>query len=127
MRSAEQGWFVAAAIAGFLAVLLGAFAAHGLKARLSADNLSIFETGVRYQMYHALALVGVAYAAQRWGGNLPTVAGAAFAVGILFFSGSLYVLSISGVKIFGAVAPIGGLAFLTGWVCIGLAALRTRG
>jgi uncharacterized membrane protein YgdD (TMEM256/DUF423 family) len=124
MRSPEQGWICAAAITGFLAVAIGAFAAHGLKARLSADNLSIFETGVRYQMYHALALLGVAYAAQRWGGGLPATAGVAFLVGMVLFSGSLYVLSISGVKVLGAVAPLGGLAFLTGWVCIGLAAWR---
>jgi uncharacterized membrane protein YgdD (TMEM256/DUF423 family) len=120
----EQGWFVAGAILAFLAVAFGAFAAHTLKAHLSSDNLDIFETGARYQMYHALALLGVAYAAHRWGGGLTTAAGWLFVGGVILFSGSLYLLSISGVKILGAVTPLGGLCFLAGWVCLALAAWR---
>lgn len=107
-----------------LAVALGAFAAHGLRARLTQENLAIFETGVRYQMYHALALLAVAYALQRWGGGLPAAAGLLFVAGILLFSGSLYALALSGVRALGAVTPFGGLAFLAGWVCLGITAAR---
>ena len=120
----EQGWFVAGTVLAFLAVALGAFAAHTLKAHLSADNLDIFETGARYQMYHALALLGVAYAAQRWGGSLTTAAGWLFIAGVILFSGSLYLLSTSGVKALGAITPLGGLCFLAGWSCLAAAAWR---
>jgi len=120
----EQGWFVAGTILAFLAVAFGAFAAHSLKARLSSDDRSIWETGARYQMYHALALLGVAYAAQRWGGGFTTAAGWLFVVGVVLFSGSLYLLSTSGIKVLGAVTPLGGLCFLSGWVCLAIAAWR---
>jgi uncharacterized membrane protein YgdD (TMEM256/DUF423 family) len=101
---------------GLLAVALGAFGAHVLKDRLSSDMLAVFQTGVQYQMYHALALILVAVlsrqitqiAAFGWSGWL-------FLVGIILFSGSLYALSLSGIKILGAITPLGGLAFLAGW------------
>jgi uncharacterized membrane protein YgdD (TMEM256/DUF423 family) len=107
-----------------LSVGFGAFAAHGLRARLSDDALSAFETGARYQMYHALALFAVAYAAQRWGAGLASVAGFLFLCGVVLFSGSLYALSISGVRALGLITPFGGLAFLAGWAVLSVAALR---
>jgi uncharacterized membrane protein YgdD (TMEM256/DUF423 family) len=102
----------------FVAVALGAFGAHGLRNRLSADMLAIFETGVRYQIYHALALLFVGW----WSNAHPNAwvvrAGWAFVLGIVIFSGSLYVLSLSGVRTWGAITPVGGLAFLAGWVLL---------
>jgi uncharacterized membrane protein YgdD (TMEM256/DUF423 family) len=114
------------AVFGGLAVALGAFGAHALQSRLPADRLAIFETGVRYQMYHALALIAVA-AVIAWGGRtaLATYAGWAFVAGIVIFSGSLYALVLTGVRAWGAVTPLGGLAFLAGWVLLALAASRT--
>ena len=106
------------ALLGFLAVALGAFGAHALRARLTPADLDIFETGVRYQMYHALALLAVAWASTRWPGGITTVAGWAFLAGILVFSGSLYVLVLSGQRWLGAVTPLGGLAFLLGWALL---------
>lgn len=115
---------LAAAIAG-LGVALGAFGAHALRDRLAADMLTIFETGVRYQMYHALALFGVALAAQRWpASSLPALAGWLFVAGIVIFSGSLYILAATGIRWWGAVTPIGGVAFLAGWFCLLIVALR---
>jgi len=103
---------------GLLAVALGAFAAHGLKAKLSEYSLSIFQTGVQYQMYHALALILVALLAKLAPGTTVTWAGWCFFAGIVFFSGSLYVLSLSGIKVLGAITPIGGLLFLAGWLLL---------
>ncbi|HUB06875.1 MAG TPA: DUF423 domain-containing protein [Myxococcales bacterium] len=113
------------ALSGFLAVGAGAFGAHALKARLAPDLLAIFETGARYQMYHALALVLVALvqvkaapsALLAWSGWL-------FVAGTVLFSGSLYVLALSGVRWWGAVTPLGGLAFLAGWALLAAAGLR---
>ena len=106
------------AIAGLIAVALGAFAAHSLKTRLDSDMLAIFETGARYQMYHALALIGTAWVWARWPGRLATWAGCMFVAGIVVFSGSLYLLAITGVRLWGAVTPVGGVAFLAGWVLL---------
>ncbi|GGK03158.1 DUF423 domain-containing protein [Pseudomonas matsuisoli] len=113
-----------AAFSGFTGVALGAFAAHGLKTRLSADYLAVFQTGVHYQLIHALALFGVALLALYQPGKLVNTAGALFALGILLFSGSLYLLTLVGISRFGIVTPIGGAAFLGGWLCLGLAAWR---
>ncbi|MFQ5652643.1 MAG: DUF423 domain-containing protein [bacterium] len=112
------------AISGFLSVALGAFGAHALKSRLSADSFDIFEVGARYQMYHALALLGVAWACTRWPGTLTTASGWLFVAGTVVFCGSLYVLSLSGLRWLGAVTPIGGLAFLAGWLCLLTAVLK---
>ena len=120
----EALWFVLGAVFAFLGVGAGAFGAHALRAHLAPDDLAVFETGVRYQMYHALALLGVAYAASRWSGGLTTAAGWLFVTGIILFSGSLYLLAISGIKLLGAITPLGGLCFLAGWVCLALAAWR---
>src|SRR5579864_8113295 len=98
------------ALAGFLGVAAGAFGAHGLRSRLSADMLGVFETAVRYQMYHALALVATAAAIGRLGdARLLVTAGWAFVVGIVLFSGSLYALALSGVSVLGAITPLGGV------------------
>ena len=120
----ERTWFALGAVLAGLAVATGAFAAHGLKDRLSADDLDVFQIAARYHMYHGLALLAVAYAAQRFGGGLVTAAGWLFVAGIVFFSGSLYVLALSGVKLLGAVAPVGGLCLLAAWACLALAAWR---
>ncbi len=112
------------AIFGFLAVALGAFGAHALKARLTPEDLEIFETGVRYQMYHALALFAVAWAATRWPEANTTLAGWAFVVGILIFSGSLYLLVGTGARWLGAITPLGGVALLLGWATLALGILR---
>lgn len=116
--AADRLFFALGALSGLIAVALGAFAAHGLKARLAPDLLSTFEIGVRYQMFHALALLAVAWAATRWPGAAITSAGWLFVAGTLLFSGSLYVLALSGTRWLGAVAPIGGAAFLAGWLCL---------
>ncbi|QAY83725.1 DUF423 domain-containing protein [Pseudomonas arsenicoxydans] len=119
-----RGFLMLAAFFGFTGVALGAFAAHGLKNRLTPEYLAIFHTGVTYQLVHTLALLGVALLATQIPGRLITWAGASFAIGILLFSGSLYLLTITGVSKLGIVTPFGGLAFLVGWFCLGLAAWR---
>ena len=118
-------FIILGAVSAFVGVAAGAFGAHGLKNRLDAEMLAVFETGVRYQMYHALALLAVAWAAERWPGALTNYAGWLFVAGTILFSGSLYVLSLTGVRWLGAITPLGGLAFLAGWACLAFAALRS--
>jgi uncharacterized membrane protein YgdD (TMEM256/DUF423 family) len=118
-------FFGLGSILGALAVALGAFAAHGLRATLSAADLATFETGVRYHMYHALALLAAGWAVERWGGGPAVVAGWAFVVGIALFSGSLYMLVLTGPRWLGAITPIGGVAFLVGWTLLAWSALRS--
>ena len=120
----ERLFFGLGAASAFIAVALGAFAAHGLKARLGADLLAAFETGVRYQMFHALALLAVAWACTRWPGALVQASGWLFVAGTVLFSGSLYALALSGVRGLGIVTPFGGLAFLAGWLCLVWAVIR---
>lgn len=117
-----------AATLGGIAVILGAFASHALKDRLSDRALDIWETGTKYQMYHALALILVALLFNRFSGNSTPliIAGYAFIAGIVLFSGSLYALSLSDIKILGAVTPLGGVAFIIGWVCLVIAALNIQ-
>ena len=119
-----RSFLMLAAFFGFTGVALGAFAAHGLKARLSAEYLAIFHTGVTYQLVHTLALFGVALLAAHLPGRLVTWAGVAFAIGIVLFSGSLYVLTLTSIGKLGIITPLGGVAFLLGWLCLGLAAWR---
>lgn len=109
---------------GFLGVALGAFGAHALRDRLDPYSLGVFEVGVRYQMYHAAAMLGVAWASERFGGGAIRAAGWLFLVGVVVFSGSLYALALSGVKAWGAVTPIGGAALLAGWMLLAIGALR---
>lgn len=111
-----------AAFFGFTGVGLGAFAAHGLKDRLSSDYLAVFHTGVNYQLIHALALLAVAVLSVQVPGRLVNAAGVMFCIGIVLFSGSLYALTLSGLRLFGVITPFGGLAFLVGWACLGMAA-----
>ncbi|MBT3531962.1 MAG: DUF423 domain-containing protein [Gammaproteobacteria bacterium] len=108
-----------AGINGFLAVSLGAFAAHALRERISPELLTTFQTGVQYHMYHSLALFGVGLLALNFPNvNLLKISGYLFMVGIILFSGSLYVLSLSGIRWLGAITPLGGVAFLAAWGCL---------
>jgi uncharacterized membrane protein YgdD (TMEM256/DUF423 family) len=110
---------------GGVGVALGAFGAHILRDRLAANRLATFETGVRYQMYHALALLAVAWAVEHWpGSSLPLAAGWLFVAGIVLFSFSLYALALSGNRWLGAITPLGGVAFVAGWACLLLTAWR---
>lgn len=120
----ERLFFITGSISAFLAVALGAFAAHGLKSKLPPEMLEIFEVAVRYQMYHALAQIAVAWALGRWPGGAVTAAGWLFLAGTVIFSGSLYLLSVTGLRWLGAIAPIGGLAFLLGWLLLSWGALK---
>lgn len=122
----ERVFFGLGSISAGLAVALGAFAAHGLRSRISPEALQTFETGARYQMYHALALLAVAWAATRWPGGAVTAAGWLFVAGTLLFSGSLYLLAVTGVRVLGAITPFGGLAFILGWLALAWAAWAAR-
>lgn len=120
----DRTFFLLGAGSGFLAVALGAFAAHGLKGKLPPDLFDVFEVGARYHMYHALALLGTAWAVTRWPGTLTTTAGWCFVAGTVLFSGSLYALALTGIRPLGAITPLGGVCFLAGWVALGLAVAR---
>ena len=120
----DRLFFALGSASALVAVAAGAFGAHGLRARLSPDLLAVFETGARYQMYHALALLAVGWAATRWPGPWPARAGWLFVAGTLLFSGSLYALALSGARWLGGVTPFGGVAFLAGWACLLLGLLR---
>ena len=114
---------IASALGG-ISVILGAFASHALKDRLSERALAIWETGTKHQMYHALALIAIALLIDRFpNSRLLMVAGYAFISGVVIFSGSLYALSLSGIKWLGAITPLGGVAFIIGWACLAVAAL----
>jgi uncharacterized membrane protein YgdD (TMEM256/DUF423 family) len=119
----DRTFIFVGALAGFVGVALGAFGAHFLKARLSAEMLAVFETGVRYHLIHAVALLVTAALMGRAGGRMLVAAGWLFSSGIVLFSGSLYVLAFTGITTFGAITPLGGLAFLAGWACLLIAAI----
>ncbi|MCL6626130.1 DUF423 domain-containing protein [Alicyclobacillus shizuokensis] len=120
-----MGFVAVGAIFGFLSVALGAFATHVLQGHLPAGMLDVFHTGAEYQMYHALALLAVGILAHLdIGGRLVRAAGWLFAIGIVLFSGSLYVLATSGVTVLGAVTPFGGVCLLLGWVFLIVAAVQ---
>lgn len=116
-------WMLGCAFA-LLAVAAGAFGAHALRARLTPELLDVWETAARYQTYHALALLAAAWAAGQWPGRTATLAGWLFAAGIVMFSGSLYLLALTGTRWLGAVTPLGGVAFLAGWAALFWAAAR---
>lgn len=122
----ERGFLIIAALAGALAVASGAFGAHALADRLPPERLATFETAARYLMYHALALVGVALAFGRWpsAAGWLQASGWCFIAGMLLFSGSLFLLTLSGIRWLGAITPLGGVAFIAGWICLAVAALR---
>ncbi len=122
-----MNWTIWTAFGSFFAALgvgLGAFGAHALKSRLSPEDLAIFEVGVRYQMYHALALLALGFIASKIDSTLIKVSGWSFIFGIVIFSGSLYTLVFSGVRTWGAVTPIGGLAFILAWLLVGIAVIK---
>jgi uncharacterized membrane protein YgdD (TMEM256/DUF423 family) len=120
----ERIFLAGGSILALIAVAAGAFAAHGLKARMGADALATFELAARYQMYHAIALALCAFAWTRWPGPAVGLAALLFFVGILLFCGSLYVLSLTGIRWLGAVTPFGGTAWLIGWGALAWAAIR---
>jgi len=120
----DRLFVVLGAASGFIAVGAGAFGAHALKARLTPELLAVFDTGARYQMFHALALLACAWAVTRWPGHLATAAGGCFVAGTLLFSGSLYLLALTGIRSIGAVTPFGGVFFLVGWLLLAAAAWR---
>jgi uncharacterized membrane protein YgdD (TMEM256/DUF423 family) len=118
-------FLICGSIAAGLAVILGAFGAHALADRVAPARIDTFETGVRYQMYHALALLALAWFAQAFPSSQIMWAGYLFAVGIVVFSGSLYLLVLTDTPWLGAVTPIGGVAFIAGWLCVLWAVLTT--
>lgn len=122
----ERTFALIGSVLAFLAVAAGAFGAHALRARLTPGDLAIFETAARYQMYHALALLAAAWAAGRWPGGAAHAAGWLFLAGTLVFSGSLYLLVLSGARWLGAVTPLGGVALLAGWAALAWAIARGR-
>lgn len=123
MSTSLSPFFAVGAINAFIAVAAGAFGAHALKKRLDADLLAIFEIGVRYQMYHAIGLLAVAWLASR-GAPHTTTAGIAMTTGIVLFSGSLYLLALTGTRWLGAITPLGGVGFLIGWALLAYGALK---
>ncbi|WNG19603.1 DUF423 domain-containing protein [Cystobacter fuscus] len=117
-------WLILGAASAFLSVAAGAFGAHALRTRLPPDMQTIFETGARYHMYHSLGLIAVGLLAHLRPSPLLNGAGWALVVGIVLFSGSLYALALSGVRVLGAITPLGGVGFLVGWVLFAVAAWR---
>jgi len=120
----ERVFVIAASVLALVGVGMGAFGAHALRAQLEAQALATFEVGVRYQMYHALALFAVAWVHERWPTRLVRTAGWLFIVGTLVFSGSLYLLVVLGVSALGAITPFGGAALLAGWACLAMGAWK---
>lgn len=116
----------AAGLFGLTGVATGAFGAHALKTRLDPDALAVFDTAARYQMLHALALLGSAWVAQQWPGRAARASIPLFSAGIVLFSGSLYALSLTGIRALGAITPLGGLLFMLGWLALLLAGLNAR-
>ena len=118
----DRLFFVLGSIVGLLSVAAGAFGAHALKSRLDERAMEIFQTSVRYQMFHAVALIAAAWAATRWTGAGVRIGGWAFVVGIVIFCGTLYGLSFGGPRWLGAITPLGGVSFMVGWACLAWAA-----
>lgn len=119
-----HAFFAVGCLSAFLAVAAGAFGAHALEGRLAADRLETFELAARYQMYHALGLLAVAWATTRWPGAAATSAGWLFVAGTVVFCGTVYALGLGGPRWLGAITPLGGLSFLAGWLLLAWAALR---
>lgn len=120
-------WIILGGVNAFLAVAGGAFAAHGLRGRLEPRMLEVFETAARYEMYHALALLAVAWLAARSASPVVTAAGTCFLAGIILFSGSLYLLSaVGGLGRLGIITPVGGMLFLAGWILLIIAGARMQ-
>jgi uncharacterized membrane protein YgdD (TMEM256/DUF423 family) len=122
----DRQFFILGSFLSALGVAAGAFGAHGLRARVNPEMLAVFETGVRYHLIHALALLAVAWASTRWASVAIRVAGWLFVAGILVFSGSLYLLTLTGIRAFGAITPFGGVAFMAGWFLLAWGAWKGR-
>ncbi len=114
------------ALAGALGVLMGAFGAHALRTRLTPEMRAVYETGAQYHLVHAVAVLAAAWAAARWPNSSASAAGWCFLAGIALFSGSLYALSLSGLRVMGAITPLGGLALIAGWLLLAWAARQER-
>lgn len=118
-------WIIIASILGFTGVALGAFGAHGLETTLEVNNrVDTFETAARYHMYHALALIGVAWLSTQYTNKWITWAGYLLTIGVVVFSGSLYILAIADLSFMGTIAPIGGTSMIAGWGCMALTAYK---
>ena len=126
MMSTSRVLIMAGGIFGLLGVVAGAMGVHALRDTLDARALSTFETGVRFQMYHALALLAVGTLAGRWKTGFVKLSGVLFTAGVVLFSGSLYILAITGIGIFGAIAPLGGLSLMAAWTSLIVGAIRQR-
>lgn len=125
LRDSSQQWLLLlGALMGFISVGAGAFGAHALKQKLDVEMLSIYEVGARYQMYHALAMCIAAWCSTVVPGVLPPLSGWLFFAGTLLFSGSLYLLALTGLRFLGAITPIGGILLLAGWLCLAIAAFK---
>ncbi len=122
----ERLFIIIGALSGAIGVAAGAFGAHALRARLDPRMLEVFETGARYQMYHAVAMLASAWIVTRFPGSLSNASGWLFLAGTVLFSGSLYVMALTGVRALGAITPLGGVCFIAGWVCLAMAAMRQR-
>ena len=120
----ERLFIIMGALSGAIGVAAGAFGAHALRARVEPRMLEVFETGARYQMYHALAMLAAAWMVSRFPGALMTASGWLFMAGTVLFSGSLYAMALTGVRALGAITPLGGVCFIAGWACIALAAMK---
>ena len=119
-------FLIIGAVSAAISVAAGAFGAHSLRQTIEPSLLDVFETGARYQMYHALALVGVGLVASRWPSSLLTSAGWLFVAGTVLFTGSLYAMTFTGLRVLGAITPLGGLCFIGGWICLAVAAARIK-
>ena len=120
----ERLFVIIGALSGAIGVGAGAFGAHALRARLEPRLLEVFETGARYQMYHAIAMLAAAWVVTRFPGSLANASGWLFLAGTLLFSGSLYAMAFTGIRALGAITPLGGVCFIAGWACLALAAMR---
>ena len=114
------------AVSGAIGVGAGAFGAHALRARLEPRMLEVFETGARYQLIHAVALIAAGWVVSRFPGSMANASGWLFVAGTVCFSGSLYAMALTDVRALGAITPIGGVCFIAGWLCLALAAARGR-
>ncbi|MEY4855775.1 MAG: hypothetical protein RL409_268 [Gemmatimonadota bacterium] len=120
----ERLFVIIGALSGAIGVAAGAFGAHALRARLEPRLLEVFETGARYQMYHAIAMLAAAWIVTRFPGSLANASGWLFLAGTVLFSGSLYAMAFTGIRALGAITPLGGVCFIAGWGCLALAAMR---
>jgi uncharacterized membrane protein YgdD (TMEM256/DUF423 family) len=121
----ERLFVILGALSGAISVAAGAFGAHALRDKVEPRLLEVFETAARYQMYHALALLAVAWGISRFSSSLLTASGWLFVAGTVLFSGSLYAMTFTGVRALGAITPIGGVCFIAGWTCLLIAAVRS--